>query len=82
MPYADREKQLAYQREYVRRKRALRRLAKLLQERERAEKVYEDPDMKYFDPNRNWLKRIDEQIKDRYETVKRCEGLLQNVTKQ
>lgn len=78
MPYADREKQLHYMREYRRKQRALNQLAKLLATRERAEKIVKSGDMPYF--GERWLQQLDNQIKSKYELIQKCDGLLKNVT--
>jgi len=49
MPYADRQQQLAYMREYMKRKRIVARLARLKQRKQELLKRFEEePAMKYL----------------------------------
>lgn len=79
MPYANHERQKAYQRIYMKRKRTINNLAKLMARREWIIKQYDtDPIMKRFDPEREHVTRLDAKIQIQYNAVQQLTGLLQN----
>ena len=77
MPFKNREQQLRYMRIYMQRKRALDRIERLKQHKQRLLKRYEEePMMKYFISREELGSAIPGQIEKCKETVARCEGLL------
>ena len=74
MPYADREKQLSYMKEYMHRKRMANRLERLKQRKQRLlEEIEKEPYIKLLLGDEKPGKYIDEEIE-------KLEGLLKNRT--
>jgi hypothetical protein len=72
MPFVDREKQLQYMRDYMKRKRMVDRLERLKQRKQELLKRFEEePAMKYFVTKEDVGKYIDIEIK-------KLKGLLKN----
>lgn len=81
MPYANPERQKQYQRIYMKRRRKVNSLARLLARRDYLVKQYEvEPILKHFDPEREGLARLDAQIQIKYDAVQQLTGLLQIQT--
>ena len=72
MPYTDRQHQLAYMRQYMKRKRMKARIERLKQRKQfLLQRFDEEPTMKYYIDKKDVGKHCDEE-------VARLEGLLQN----
>jgi len=77
MPFKNREQQLRYMRIYMQRKRALDRIERLKQHKQRLLKRYEEePALKYFISREELGSAIPGQIEKCMEVVRECEGLL------
>lgn len=74
MPYTDRQHQLAYMRQYMKRKRMLSRIERLRRRKQfLLQRFDEEPAMKYYIDKKDVGKHCDEEIA-------RLEGLLKNST--
>ena len=75
MPFKNREQQLRYMRIYMQRKRALDRIERLKQRKQRLLKRYEEePDLRLFISREELGSAIPGQIEKCKETVARCDG--------
>ena len=75
MPFKNREQQLRYMRIYMQRKRALDRIERLKQHKQRLLKRYEEePDLRLFISREELGSAIPGQIEKCKETVARCDG--------